>query len=193
MSMKEFYGCSSYPACSSCSLVIKQYDVKNLWLLQPFLRALRAETRWNGLLSLLQVKISGDNSRVTRHKCHTIGAVRHGLGPPSDKPSIFRFFFVAGACHIRRRRRFGAIQNVRPKSTLLYLLRWLCSYYDKPLSAVAKSKTGDDDTPKSFLRLIKKKSRKELIAEGRLDAKKIDNNLKIQPGESMREFRQYTV
>jgi len=48
----------------------------------------------------------------------------------------------------------------------------------------------DDDTPKTFQRLLKRKSRKDLIAEGKLEAPK-QNTLKIQPGESFADFRRF--
>jgi hypothetical protein len=49
---------------------------------------------------------------------------------------------------------------------------------------------GEDDTPKGFLRLTKRKSRKELIAEGTIKLPK-KKDLKIQPGESLGDFRRY--
>jgi len=62
-------------------------------------------------------------------------------------------------------------------------------FYEKPLAVGSNQrKPVDDDTPKSFLRLIKRKSRKELIAEGTVKTSK-DKNPKIQAGESLGEFR----
>jgi hypothetical protein len=67
------------------------------------------------------------------------------------------------------------------------------SFYEKPPTAVVagkKTKIIDDDdhTPKSFLRLVKRKTRKELIAEGKVESKK-DRQITIQPGESFNDFR----
>jgi hypothetical protein len=64
------------------------------------------------------------------------------------------------------------------------------SFYENPPTASKqRNKTAvDDDTPKGFLRLIKRKSRKELIAEGKVDVQK-GNIPKIQPGESLQDFR----
>jgi hypothetical protein len=77
------------------------------------------------------------------------------------------------------------------KSMLLCVID--CSFYEKPLAVGAnQKKTADDDTPKSFLRLIKRKSRKELIAEGTVKPAK-EKNPKIQPGESLGEFRRYVI
>lgn len=56
---------------------------------------------------------------------------------------------------------------------------------------VGSDKKGDDyvdDTPKSFLRLVKRKSRKTLIAEGKIATKK-EKKITIQPGESFSDFR----
>ena len=67
------------------------------------------------------------------------------------------------------------------------------SFYEQAPSAPKKGKNGvkaDDDTPKSFLRLINRKSRKELIAEGRIQVEK-KSSLKIEPGESLHDFKKY--
>ena len=63
------------------------------------------------------------------------------------------------------------------------------SFYENPPKKRNKTAV-EDDTPKGFLRLIKRKSRKELIAEGKVDVQK-RNTPKIQPGESLQEFRRY--
>lgn len=66
------------------------------------------------------------------------------------------------------------------------------SFYDNAPSQSAfqnKKKKVDDDTPKSFLRLVNRKSRKELIAEGKIKPTR-GTELKIEPGESLHEFRQ---
>ena len=66
------------------------------------------------------------------------------------------------------------------------------SFYEKPPTAVVAGKKtkalDDDDTPKSFLRLTKRKSRKELIAEGKIVPRK-EKAITIQPGESFSDFR----
>jgi hypothetical protein len=67
------------------------------------------------------------------------------------------------------------------------------SFYEKPPTAVPsvkKKRKSDDDTPKSFLRLVNWKSRKELIAEGKLEVKS-KPNLTIEKGESLHDFRRY--
>lgn len=70
------------------------------------------------------------------------------------------------------------------------------SFYEKPPKAnssqMKKQKTvkTDDDTPKSFLRIVNRKSRKELIAEGKLQVNK-KSTLTIEKGESLHDFRQY--
>jgi len=51
-----------------------------------------------------------------------------------------------------------------------------------------KKSTSDNDTPKGFLRLVNRKSRKELISEGKLQVKK-QKTPRIQPGESLSDFR----
>jgi len=56
------------------------------------------------------------------------------------------------------------------------------------VSITKKKPTSDNDTPKGFLRLISRKSRKELIAEGKLQVKE-QKTPKIQPGESFSDFR----
>lgn len=66
------------------------------------------------------------------------------------------------------------------------------SFYENPpaLTKKGKGKTAADDTPKSFLHLINRKPRKELIAEGKIETKK-ETTIKIQPGESLHDFHQY--
>ena len=68
-----------------------------------------------------------------------------------------------------------------------------CSFYEKTPSAPKTGKYGvkaDGDTPKSFLRLVNRKSRKELIAEGKIQVEK-KSSLKIEPGESLHDFKKY--
>jgi hypothetical protein len=67
------------------------------------------------------------------------------------------------------------------------------SFYEHPPSAPTQGTKGlkPDDTPKSFLRLVNRKPRKELIAEGKIQVEK-KNTLKIEPGESLHEFKRFT-
>ena len=68
---------------------------------------------------------------------------------------------------------------------------WVNSFYERPPTLSGKRKgVIDDDTPKSFLRLTKRKTRKELIAEGKIESKK-ESAIKIQPGESFQDFKRY--
>jgi len=101
---------------------------------------------------------------------------------------------LGGRCRTRRKRHFTAMHNAHPKSSLLFFenVLTITSFYEKPPTAVVAGKKtkalDDDDTPKSFLRLTKRKSRKELIAQGKIVPRK-EKTITIQPGESFSDFR----
>lgn len=82
------------------------------------------------------------------------------------------------------------MHSAQLQSASLLLLCSNPSFYEKPLASSGKKNTDyDDDTPKSFLRLVKRKSRKELIAQGKVDTTKKEKKITIQPGESFSDFR----
>jgi len=97
-------------------------------------------------------------------------------------------------CLTRRRKRSTEMQRDPLKSkVMIHKGLLMYSFYDNPPSQFAsrnKKKRVDDDTPKSFLRLVNRKSRKELIAEGKIKPTR-GPELKIEPGESLHEFRQF--
>ena len=96
---------------------------------------------------------------------------------------------LVATCPIKRRKLSTAMHCDRLKSTSLLCTCSKFSFYEKP--PAASDKKGDDyvdDAPKSFLRLVKRKSRKALVAEGKIDIKK-EKKITIQPGESFSDFR----
>jgi hypothetical protein len=85
------------------------------------------------------------------------------------------------------------MQNGLPRSKSALITSVDSSFYEKPPTAapsLKKKRKSHDDTPKSFLRLVNWKSRKELIAEGKLEIKN-KPNLTIEKGESLHDFRRY--
>jgi|SRR5579859_1249777 len=97
--------------------------------------------------------------------------------------------YLATTCPIKKRKHSTAMRCDRLKSTSLLYFCSKFSFYEKPL-ATSDKKSDDyvDDAPKSFLRLVKRKSRKALVAEGKIETKK-EKKITIQPGESFNDFR----
>jgi hypothetical protein len=96
-------------------------------------------------------------------------------------------------CRTRRKAHSNEIAQKQRKSIRACRSLSDYSFYEHPPSAPTQGTKGlkPDDTPKSFLRLVNRKPRKELIAEGKIQVEK-KNKLKIEPGESLHEFKRFT-
>lgn len=110
------------------------------------------------------------------------------IGSETFLPKHFR-----SRCRTRRRAHSNGMHPRQLKSIRASHSFSDCSFYEHPPSAPTPGKKGleADDTPKSFLRLVNRKPRKELIAEGKIQVEK-KKALKIEPGESIHEFKRCT-